>query len=294
MDTQKGLIMATIGDDPVWFITGCSTGFGRELASRILKSGRRAVVTARDPESIQDIVAPYRETALALSLDVTQADQIGACVQAALRRFGRIDVLVNNAGYGYLGAIEEGTEADYRAMFETNMFGPIALMRAVLPGMRERGRGHIVNMSSIVGFVGLPSSCFYAGAKFALEGISEALTADLKPLGVSVTIVEPGSFRTDFAGRSIRTPRESIADYAQTAGATVAYLQSVSGNEPGDPGRAADAIIAAVTSAEPPARLLLGTDALNMARMKLDTLKSTFDRWADVSLSTDYPAPVTS
>lgn len=281
--------MATIGKDPVWFITGCSTGFGRELADLVLSRGGRAVVTARDPASLDDFVSRYEDRALAVRLDVTKPDQIENAVLAAEKKFGRIDVLVNNAGYGYLAAVEDGDEGDYRAIFETNVFGMIAMIRAVLPGMRARRQGHLVNLSSIMGFIAMPSTCFYAGSKFAVEGISEAMAGDLGPLGISVTMVEPSGFRTDFAGRSIQTPQNPIADYAETVGARIAYLKHSDGQQPGDPKRAAAAIIEAVHANSPPLRLLLGEMAIDLARQKLDSLKENFDLWESVTRGADSP-----
>ena len=280
--------MSAIGDDPVWFITGCSTGFGRELAQLIINRGGRVVVTARDPDTLSDLAAVSPDRVLPLRLDVTKPEEIITAVREAEGKFGAIDVLVNNAGYGYLTALEEAEENEYRALFETNIFGPIAMARAVVPGMRVRGRGHIVNISSIVGFRGAPSAAFYSSTKFALEGFSESLSLELKPLGIRVTIVEPGSFRTDFAGRSMRSARNPIADYAETVGARIEHLKQSNGKQAGDPRRAAAAIFDIVSSDEPPLRLLLGADALEAARIKVAALKDEFDRWEAVTLSANF------
>jgi NAD(P)-dependent dehydrogenase (short-subunit alcohol dehydrogenase family) len=184
-------------DAPVWFITGCSTGFGHELAKLVLGRGWNAVVTARKVESLAELVEGAGERALPLKLDVDDAGQIEAAVSAALERFGRIDVLVNNAGYGYQASVEEGVEAEIRAQFDTNVFGLFALIRAVLPSMREHRSGHIVNITSVAGLLGFPSSGYYAASKHAVEGVSDALALEVGPLGIKVTCVEPGPFRTD-------------------------------------------------------------------------------------------------
>jgi NAD(P)-dependent dehydrogenase (short-subunit alcohol dehydrogenase family) len=281
--------MAFIGNDPVWFITGCSTGFGRELASIVLDQGGRAVVTAPPPTKVQDLAGAHAGRALALPLDVNDAAARKAAVEHAQRAFGAIDVLVNNAGYGYLAAIEEGDEEAFRAMFETNLFGLIGMIQDVLPGMRARKQGHIVNISSIGGLCGFPGSGFYAGTKFAVEGVSEALAAEVNPLGIGVTIVEPGPFRTDWAGRSLQVAKRDIADYAATAGARRKQIGGYSGSQPGDPVRAAKTIMAAIHAPEPPLRLLLGAMAFETAQKKLASMKQNFDRWEDASRSADFP-----
>jgi len=276
-------------DIPVWFITGCSTGFGRELARLVLARGWRAVVTARRPEQLQDLVANHADRALPLRLDVTDRQNVAAAVAEAEARFGRIDVLVNNAGYGYLAAIEEGEEDQIRAQFETNVFGLIALTRQVLPGMRARHSGHIVNFSSIGGLVSFASTGYYHATKYAVEGLSESLAIEGAPLGIKVTLVEPGPFRTDWAGRSIVESKTVIEDYADTAGLRRQQTHARSGNQVGDPVRAAEAIVTAVTAEKPPLHLLLGAPALEMAYAKLNTLRANFDAWKDVTLGADYP-----
>jgi NAD(P)-dependent dehydrogenase (short-subunit alcohol dehydrogenase family) len=272
-----------------WFITGCSTGLGRALAGRVLEHGHRAVVTARDAKQVQDIVAAYPQTAIALALDVTIARQVNESVAQAERAFGRIDVLVNNAGYGYLAAVEEGEEHEVRAMFEANFFGLAALTRRVLPGMRARGRGHIINISSVGGLIGNPSAGYYNATKFAVEGLSEALAKEVEPLGIRVTVIEPGPFRTDWAGRSLKLPRHPIEAYASTSGARRAVITSRSGKQPGDPVRAADAIIKVVESPAPPLNLILGRDGLDRVRVKLKDLMSSIDQWEAVTLGADFP-----
>ena len=274
---------------PVWFITGCSTGFGKELATLILDRGWRAVVTARKVEQVQELVKGHESNALAVALDVTQPDQIAAAVQQAESRFGQIDVLVNNAGYGYLAAVEEGEDEPVRQMFETNFFGLVALTKAVLPGMRKRRSGHIVNVSSIGGLMSFASTSYYHATKFAVEGLSESLAIELKPLGIKVTIVEPGPFRTDWAGRSLLESKTQIEDYAETAGQRRKSSRERSGKQQGDPMRGSEAIIKAVTSENPPLRLLLGKPAYDMAIKKLDSMKQEFDTWRDTSFSADFP-----
>jgi NAD(P)-dependent dehydrogenase (short-subunit alcohol dehydrogenase family) len=280
------------GDDaaaPVWFITGCSTGFGRELALAALARGWRVVMTARRPEQLGGIAAGHEARALALKLDVTSRAEVAAAVAAALERFGRIDVLVNNAGYGYVSAIEEGDDAQVRAQFETNVFGLIDLTKAVLPAMRAQRRGHIVNFSSIGGLVGFAATGYYHATKFAVEGLSESLAVECKPLGIGVTIVEPGPFRTDWAGRSIVESAKVIDDYAATAGQRRIQTRERSGKQVGDPVRGAAAVIAAVTAASPPLRLLLGAPAFAAASAKLDAMRANFEVWKETTLGADFP-----
>src|SRR5262245_39417389 len=274
----------------VWFITGCSTGFGRELAGTVVARGFRAVVTARAPKQVTDIVAGHEDRALALRLDVTDPAQIAESVRRAEENFGRIDVLVNNAGIGYFAAVEESDEADVRQMFEIDFFGLASMTRAVLPGMRKRRSGHIVNIASIAGLAAYPSLGYYCAAKFAVEGLSEVLAEEVRRLGIKVTLVEPSAFRTDWAGRSANEARTEIADYAATAGAVRRELREQAGKQPGDPVRAAKAIIQAVEAPNPPLHLLLGKDALRLGREKLDALRHDFDTWQNVTVGADFPA----
>lgn len=274
---------------PVWLITGCSTGLGRALAERVLEHGHRAVVTARNVEQVRDIVDAYSDAALACALDVNDAARVDAVLKQAEQRFSGIDVLVNNAGYGYLAAVEEGDDEDIRDMFETNFFSSAALMRKVIPGMRARGSGHIVNISSVGGLVGAASSGYYNATKFALEGLSEALAQEVRPLGIRVTVIEPGPFRTDWAGRSLKTARNPIAAYADTAGARRKQIAGYSGKQAGDPVRAADIIIKVVEADDPPHNLVLGKNGLERVRAKLSALMQSIDDWEDVTLSADYP-----
>ena len=276
-------------DRPVWLITGCSSGFGRELAKLVLERGWRAVVTARNPASVVDIAAPHGDRALVLPLDVTRREQIGAVVAAATQKFGRIDVLVNNAGYGYLAAIEEGEDEAVRAMFETNVFGLIDMTKAVLPIMRAQRSGLIVNVSSIGGLTSFAATGYYHGTKYAVEGISESLAVEVKPLGIDVLIVEPGPFRTHWAGASIKQSATRIDAYAATAGERRKQTEARSGRQAGDPVRAAQAIVDAALSDTPPLRLLLGKAALELARKKLGSLRGDFDAWESTTLGADFP-----
>jgi NAD(P)-dependent dehydrogenase (short-subunit alcohol dehydrogenase family) len=275
--------------NPVWFITGCSTGFGRELAKLTLDRGWPTVVTARDKARVADL-AEGRDNVLALDLDVTDSGQVHAAAKAAEERFGRIDVLVNNAGYGYQAAIEEGEEDEIRAMFDANVFGLFAMTRAVLPGMRARRSGHIINITSMAGFMGLPGSGYYAATKHAVEGFSDSLRLEVAPLGIKVIGVEPGPFRTDWAGRSLKQTPSRIADYAETAGARMSSTAGYSGKQPGDPVRAGEAMIAATQADEAPRHLVLGAIAYSAVTDKLKERLAQIDRWKETSLSADFPA----
>ena len=278
----------------VWFITGCSTGFGRELAKNLLENGYRVAVTARDVAKVEDLISIAPENALAIKLDVTDKRQISDGVAKAEEHFGRIDVLVNNAGFGYFGAIEESDDAEVRSMFEANFWGLADTTRAVLPKMRERRSGTIVNISSIGGFVSFPGVGYYNATKYAVNGFSEALKKEVEPLGIKVILVQPSGFRTDWAGRSANDATVTIADYAETAAANQAAIRGYSGNQPGDPVRAAKAIVEAVEAAESPFYLLLGKAALKNARIKLEALASDFDRWAAVTERADFPEAETA
>jgi NAD(P)-dependent dehydrogenase (short-subunit alcohol dehydrogenase family) len=275
--------------DPVWLITGCSTGFGRELAKLVLARGWRAVVTARDPAQVADIADGHGERALVLALDVTRREQIVSVVAEAQRHFGRIDALVNNAGYGYLAAVEEGDDAEVRAMFETNVFGLIDMTKEVLPIMRAQGSGLVVNISSIGGLTSFAATGYYHATKYAVEGLSESLSIEMKPLGVDVLIVEPGPFRTNWAGPSIKQSATRIDAYEGTAGERRKQTAARSGNQAGDPMRGAQAIIDASLADNPPLRLVLGKAALDLARGKLERLRGDFDAWESTTLGADYP-----
>lgn len=276
-------------ESPVWFITGCSTGFGHELVKLLLSQGYRVAATARDPAKLAELVKGHEANALALALDVTDRKAIHQAVDKAGQKFGQIDVLVNNAGYGYLAAIEEGEEAPVRRMFETNVFGLVEVTKAVLPGMRARRRGHIVNLSSIGGLVSFAATGYYHATKFAVEGLSGSLAIELAPLGIKVLLVEPGPFRTDFAGRSIGASKIEIPDYAETAGERRKQTFARDGKQQGDPVRAAQAIIDAVNAPNPPFHLLLGASALDLARKDLEAKRHDFDAWEATTIGADYP-----
>lgn len=275
---------------PIWFITGASSGLGQALAEAVLVRGWKAVVTARNLASLETFSARYGHQVLPLQLDVTSKDSVADAVVTAHRLFGTIDVLVNNAGYGYLAAIEEGADDEIRAQFETNVFGLIDVTQQVLPGMRAQRRGHIFNISSLGGLIAFAATGYYHATKFAVEGLSESLSHEVAPLGIKVTIVEPGAFRTNWAGSSMIESKTVIDDYAETSGKRRQATRAVSGNQPGDPARAALAIIKAYEAETPPLRLLLGAPALMLARERLDDLRTNFDAWADVTLSADFPA----
>ncbi len=273
----------------VWFITGVSSGFGREIAQAALARGDVVVGTLRQAAQLDAFNALAPGRAHALQMDVTDPAAIVRAVEEAARTAGRIDVLVNNAGYGQVGVAEEVTDAQTRRLFETNFFGLLQVMRAVLPHMRARRSGHIINVSSVAGMIGIPGMALYSASKFAVEGLSEALAGEVAPLGIRVTIVEPGGFRTDFAGRSISQPGRAVADYAGTpAGQVRAQLAAYGGHEPGDPARAAAAILQLADAPTVPVRLALGSDALKMLRGRMARVTKDYDDWQAVTRSTDY------
>lgn len=278
----------------VWLITGCSTGFGRALAEAVLKQGDYLLATARKPEQLRALIEHYPDTAKAVRLDVTVSQDAQAAVDTAIATFGRIDVLVNNAGHGLIAALEEVSDDEIRQFFETNFFGALRLMRSVLPVMRQQGSGHIVNLSSTAGLVGFGGSSLYCGAKFALEGASEALAKEVESFGINVTLIEPGAFRTDFNGRSLATAEQSVDAYAGVSGASLQWFKQMDGQQPGDPAKAAQAIIQAVESPHPPMRLALGSDAMSLIQEKLEWVKTNLEAWQQVTVGTDYPQPVNS
>lgn len=273
----------------VWLITGCSTGFGRELATYAISQGYQVAVTARKISDIEDIVAANPSNSIAIELDVTKPEQIHEVVKKTKEAFGRIDVLVNNAGIGYFGAVEESEDVAVRKMFEINFFGLTSMIQATLPVMRAQKSGTIVNVSSIGGLVGFPAVGFYNATKFAVDGLSESLAKETAPLGIKVMIVAPSGFRTDWAGRSAANSAVVIDDYATTAGKNKEDIRGYSGNQPGDPKKAAQAIVKAVESENPPLRLLLGAAALRGARAKMDLLKKDFDAWEETTVNADGP-----
>ena len=272
----------------VWLITGCSTGFGRELAKAVLSAGNKAIVTARKTDDIKDIVEGNEDNAIAVQLDVTKPAEIASAVKAAIEKFGRIDVLVNNAGIGYFGAIEESEDDAVRKMFEINVFGLAKMTQEVLPIMRSQKSGHVINISSIGGLRSFPAVGFYNATKYAVDGLSEALAKETAHLGIKVTIIAPSGFRTDWAGRSAEDSPIKIEDYNDTAGQNKASIRGYSGNQPGDPAKAALAIIKVVESPNPPLRLLLGEAALKGARVKLEELKTDFDAWQETTVGADF------
>jgi NAD(P)-dependent dehydrogenase (short-subunit alcohol dehydrogenase family) len=280
--------MASQNTSPVWFITGCSTGFGRELAKLIIARGWPVVVTARNKVQVEDLATS--DKILALALDVTDDAEIASAVKAAEQKFGAIDVLVNNAGYGYLTTVEEGEEKEIRAMFEANVFGLFALTRAVLPGMRKRRKGHIINITSVGGHLGNPGSGYYAATKHAVEGWSKSLAAETKPLGIKVTCVAPGPFRTDWAGRSLKMTENRIADYADTVAARLASLAAISGKQAGDPVRAGEAMIKLTESDNPPLHIVFGAQGFGMVTDNLRQKLAEIEAWREVGLDTDFPA----
>ena len=280
-------IKSTTNEKPVWFITGCSTGFGRELANHVLKLGYRTVVTARNPEDVKDL-ADIGD-ALVLKLDVTDHVQAESAVKAAEEHFGCIDVLVNNAGIGYFAAVEESEETQVRKMFDINVFGLCRMIHVALPTMRKRRKGFIVNFSSIGGLTSFPALGYYNATKYAVEGLSEALWQEVEPLGIKVMLVEPSGFRTDWAGRSANESKHQIDDYTATAGLIRKHLRAISGKQSGDPVRAINAIVQAVESPNPPHHLLLGNDAFEGAIAKLDGLRKEFLAWETVSRGADFP-----
>ena len=242
-----------------WLVTGANAGFGRAVCEEVLARGGKVIATARNPDSLAALVDKSNGRALALPLDVTKATQIAAAVEAA-EALGGVDVLVNNAGYGFLGGVEESEDREIRAMFEVNFFGAAAMMRAVLPGMRAKGAGYIINVSSIAGISGGPAGGYYSGTKFGLEGLSEALAVEGEPLGIRVLIMELGAFRTDFFGRSMVRPKTRISAYTRVDD-TYKYAEAYDGKQPGDPARAAAIMLDTLDSASPPRRLVLGRES---------------------------------
>jgi NAD(P)-dependent dehydrogenase (short-subunit alcohol dehydrogenase family) len=281
--------ISTSQTSKVWFITGASTGFGRLLAEEVLKAGGKVVATARKLDKVADLEVQYPERAKALALDVADQMQVDAGVTQAIAKFGQVDVLVNNAGYGVAGAIEEVSEAEFMPMFETNVFGLLRVTRAFLPQFRKQRSGNILNLSSIGGVVAGPGIGFYNATKFAVEGLSESLAAELAPLGVHVTIIEPGPFRTDFLGRSGVLAETRIADYDNTAGNMRKYFAENDGKQRGDPLRAVHAMMQVVESPNPPMRLLLGASALQRLRSKLSSWEKEIAAWEQVTVGADFP-----
>jgi len=270
-----------------WLITGCSTGFGREIARAALQAGHSVVVTARRVDAVQDFVDEFGDRAVAVALDVTDAGQVAAAVSAADEAFGGIDVLVNNAGHGYLSAVEESEDAEVRKLFDVNYFGAVDMIKAVLPAMRARGSGHIVNMSSMTGLVANPPNAYYSSTKFALEAVTEALATEVRPLGIKVTAIEPGAFRTDWATRSMKESAAPIADYVDVA-ARKDLIKQFADHLPGDPRKVAEAVLMVTELDDPPLRLLLGRDVLKAMRDKIAAMSSSIEEWKSVTKDVNF------
>ncbi|NKF24249.1 oxidoreductase [Solimonas marina] len=271
-----------------WLITGCSGGFGRHLAQQAAARGDNVVATARNPETLRDLADRYPETLRVAALDVTNSEAIHAAVALTAEVFGRLDVLVNNAGHGFMGAIEEATPEEYRPLFDVNLFGLIETTRAALQLMRRTGGGRVVNLSSGAGIVGIGGHGYYNATKFAVEGLSEALAQEVAPMGIRVLIVEPGPFRTEFLGRSIAVAKRQIDDYSATGGAARSYREGNDGRQPGDPLKAVAVILKAIDSENPPLHLPLGPRAHFLAESKLVSFRKDIDAWRTLSIDTDY------
>jgi NAD(P)-dependent dehydrogenase (short-subunit alcohol dehydrogenase family) len=271
-----------------WLITGCSAGFGQRLALAAARRGDQVVATARNVETIREMALTFEGRMVALPLDVTDSTSVNAAVAKSLELFGGIDVLVNNAGYGLFGAIEEGTPEEYRSLFEVNVFGLIETTRALLPSMRGKG-GTIVNMSSGAGIAGSGGGGYYNASKFAVEGLSEALAGETRPFGVRVIIVEPGPFRTEFLGRSITIAANEMPEYAATSRRH--YRETNNGHQAGDPDKAVGVILQAVDAEDPPLHLPLGPVAHGIAERKLAAFRKDIDAWRDISIHTDFDQP---
>jgi len=276
-----------VDSSKILLITGVSSGFGRALAQEALAAGHKVVGTVRSVEAKREFEALSANDAFGRVLDVTDFDAIDGIVSEIEASVGPVDVLVNNAGYGHEGVMEESPLSEMRRQFDVNVFGAVAMMKAVLPFMRARRSGHILNVTSMGGYITMPGISYYCGSKFALEGISEALGKEVKPLGIAVTAVAPGSFRTDWAGRSMTRTSRSIPDYDAIFDPIRKAREEKSGKQLGDPQKAARAMLAAISADDPPAHLLLGSDALGLVRDKLSKLEDEIRAWESVTVSTD-------
>jgi NAD(P)-dependent dehydrogenase (short-subunit alcohol dehydrogenase family) len=272
-----------------WLITGCSSGIGRQIALAALAKGHNVAVTARKTAAVEDIIAEFPDQTIALALDVTDKSQVVQAIADTEREFGGIDVLVNNAGYGYMAALEEGEDEEVRAMFDTNFFGVVEMIKAALPGMRKRGRGHIINISSMTGLVANPPNIYYASTKFALEAVTEGLAKEVGPLGIHVTAIEPGAFRTDWAARSMKETKNVIDAYDDTVGVRKKLIKLAGSKFPGDPRRVADAVLTVSEMDEPPLHLLLGHDVFKAYKEKLTGLLDSIEEWKPVTLDVNFP-----
>ncbi len=282
--------MESKSNSRVWLITGCSSGFGRALTDRVLARGQRVIATARDATALEDLATRYPEECGTLALDVTEAAAVKATVAQAAEAFGRLDGVVNNAGYGLIGALEELDPAEIARNFATNFFGAVDVIRAALPILRAQRSGHIVNISAAATISNYAGLSIYGASKSALESVSEALALELQPFGIKVTIVQPGPFRTDFVGRSLLPAGNEIADYDRTSGKFRRLLETMNSKQPGDPEKAAEAIIAAVESETPPLRLVLGKYAHDKVRKKLSATDRELAAWEPVGLRTEFTA----
>ena len=277
-----------MSDRKVWFITGSSTGFGRELAQEALRAGYRVIATARKPEVLRDVIEENPENARAVKLDVTKPEEVTDAIATAINEFGRIDYLVNNAGYGSIGAIEETTDEQIRRQFDTNFFGVLNVTRAALPILRKQGSGHIFNISSVGGFVSFPSAGIYCASKFALEAISESLAGELADIGIKVTIVEPGAFRTKFNAGALDVAKNLMPDIYPTTDNFVGWLKENDGKQPGDPQKAALAIIKVAESNDAPLRLPLGEDSITTIEAELEKVREDISTWRQVGVDTAF------
>jgi NAD(P)-dependent dehydrogenase (short-subunit alcohol dehydrogenase family) len=277
-----------MSDKKVWFITGSSTGFGRELTDEALAQGYRVVATARKPEVLQDFVEKYSDTARAVKLDVTKPEEVRAAIAETTKEFGRIDFVVNNAGYGSMGAIEEITDEQFRRQFETNFFGAVSVTREAIPILRKQKSGHIFNFSSVGGFVSYPSAGSYCASKFALEAVSESLAGELEHHGIKVTIVEPGAFRTEFNASALDVAENLMPEIYPTTQQFLGWLKENDGTQPGDPRKAAKAIIRVAESENPPLRLLLGEDAITAVEAELEKVREDIATWRTVGVETAF------
>lgn len=285
-----------MNNQPVWFITGASKGFGLELVSQLLEQGHRVAATSRDVARLRRVVGIESTSFLPMAVDLTTETSVGEAIRATVGQFGRIDVVVNNAGYGQLGSLEELTNDEARASFEVNVFGTLNVIRQVMPQLRKQQSGHILNLSSIAGITGnFPGWGIYCATKFAVEGLSESLAAEVAPFGVKVTIVEPGYFRTEFlSSGSIRVPERQLEEYALVRESEAVHQQQIRGNQPGDPAKAAAAMIRIATEPNPPLHLLLGQDAYDVTNTKIKALQNDMDQWKALTVATGFTEPATA
>ncbi|MHB9879402.1 oxidoreductase [Pacificimonas sp. ICDLI1SI03] len=271
-----------------WIITGCSTGIGRAIAEHVLNRGERVAVTARNPDDVKDLVAAHGDRAIAVRLDVADPDQVSAAVAEAEARFGGIDVLVNNAGYGYVSSIEEGDIDAIKAMFDVNLFGALRMMQAVLPGMRSRRSGSIITISSLAGRISNPATGFYSSSKFALEGLSEALSREVEDLGIHVCSIAPGMFRSDFSGRSLKTGEKGVSDYSDGVHARIELVKSADGRQMGDPDKLAAMVVSVADMEKPPRQLIAGPDAYAAITARMDEIRAAMERHRETSIATNF------